>query len=90
MRFTDACQGPYCNENCPDEFVLIGITSNNWPKWAKMLLIAITLVIPISCIIMKGLFVIWLFILERKQLAYLNSLHDMETGEHSKLEVSNN
>lgn len=88
-RYLDVCQGPYCNEECPDEFVLLGVTSDNWPGWVKFLIIVLTVAVPIVCIATKGLFVAWLFMLERKQLAYLNSLYDPENGYHSsKLQVT--
>ena len=87
MRYTDICQGPFCNEECPDEFVLFSITSNNWPEWVKFLVITVIILIPIACIIFKGLFVAWLFVLERKQLAYLDSFYDTESG-INKLQVN--
>jgi hypothetical protein len=86
-RFTAACQGPYCTEACPDEFVIIPITTNNWPSWVKFLIIVVSFSLPMLCILMKSLFVLWLFMLERKQLAYLNLLHDSESGKDSKLQV---
>lgn len=73
--------------DCPDKFVLIELTSNNWPSWIKILIAAIVACVPIVCIVMKGLFVAWLFILERKQLGYLDSIHDVENGNGSKFEV---
>ena len=87
MRYVDTCQGPYCNEECPDEFILLQITSNNWPQWAKFFIITVSVLIPIVCIVFKGLFVAWVFVLERKQLAYLKAFYDMESGIESKLQV---
>ena len=87
MRYTDTCQGPYCNPKCPDKFVLIAISSNNWPSWAKMLIIALVVLMPIACMLMKGSFVLWLFVLERKQLGYLNSLHGTDTEVKTEFKV---
>lgn len=87
-RYTADCQGPYCSGECPDEFVIIDLNSNNWPNSAKFVIIVVSFAVPMACIVMKTLFVMWLFILERKQLAYLNSLHDSESGRESNLQVS--
>ena len=86
-RFTSTCQGPYCTGECPDSFIIIPLTSNNWPGLVKFLIIAVSFTISMACIFMKMLFVLWLFKLERKQLAYLNSLKDPENGKASKLQV---
>ena len=74
MQFLDFCQGPYCNEQCPDEFILGELTSNNWPVWAKLTISTAILSIGVVCLIMKILFYLWLYRLEKKQDDYLESL----------------
>ena len=87
-QYTDDCYGPYCNKKCPDEVLLLEITSDNWPNWIEWLVILVTILISIVCMAMKTLFTVWLFIMDRKQLAYLNSLRDPEDANApSKLQV---
>ena len=76
LQFRDSCQGPYCNLQCPDQFTLGELTSNNWPLWSRILIVAIILSIAVVTLLFKMLFVCWLFVLERKQDAYLESLEN--------------
>ena len=82
-QYTDDCHGPYCNKKCPDEVLLLEITSDNWPKWIEWLVILMTVLISIVCMTAKTLFTVWLYVMDRKQLAYLNSLRDPEDGNTS-------
>ena len=87
-QFLDSCEGPYCNEECPESFTLGELTSNNWPIGVKIVIAIIIVAIGMVCMFMKFLFKIWLFWLEKKQDNYLDSLDvDLETGE-SYLAVS--
>ena len=76
FRFFDTCQGPYCNDMCPDEFLLGELTSNNWPLWAKLVIACSVVLIAMVCLVMKTLFAVWLYRLESGQDAYLQSLDD--------------
>ena len=74
MRFLDSCQGLYCNMECPDELQLGELTSNNWPIWARVIIAAVILLLGMLSMLMKMLFAIWLFRLERQQDDYLLTL----------------
>ena len=87
-QFLDSCEGPYCNEQCPESFTLGELTSNNWPIGVKIVIAAVIVAIGMVCMFMKSLFKVWLFWLEKKQDNYLDSLDiDLEAGE-SYLAVS--
>ena len=77
------CVGPYCNRQCPESFTLGELTSNNWPPWAKILIVSIVLGIAVFALLMKVVFVIWLYVLERKQDSYLDSLDNSDDVESS-------
>jgi len=81
--------GPYCNRECPETFLLGELTSNNWPFWGKILVVSIVMGIGVLAVFMKVLFKIWLFVLERKQQSYLDSLSsDDEVDVESSLSDS--
>ena len=81
-QFRANCQGPYCYDRCPDSIDLSSLMSNNWHPGAKVAIAVVIIGIAAICLLMKMLFVIWLFWLERKQDAYLDSLEvDLENDE---------
>ena len=85
--FRDGCDGPYCNEQCPETFKL-GILGPTWPLALKVVIAAAVVIIGFTCVFLKCCFKIWLLWLENKQNKYLESLdNNLEEGS-SHLAVS--
>ena len=83
--------GFLCNPQCPDEFILGELTSNNWHVGIKILIAILVVGLSAVCISMKVAFMCWLSYLERKQDAYLDSLSLEEiedTGIRSEVQIS--
>ena len=89
-RFLDNCQGPFCNEKCPNSFSLGMLTSNNWSVQVKITLAAVVVGIGVACLLMKFLFKLWLYRLEKKQDDYLEQLEGHLQNCDSHLEVRKN
>ena len=88
FQFLDTCQGPYCNNMCPDRFVLGELTSNNWPLWAKITISSAVVGTALLCLLGKILFAIWIYQLDKKQDDYLESLdQQLQVAETSALQV---
>ena len=88
LAFRDMCQGPLCNQGCPETFELGSLTSNNWPTWSKIFIAGLIVGIGVAAMIMKAIFVLWLLWIEKNQKQYLTSLEGNFIGEdHSKLQV---
>ncbi len=87
ITFRDDCRGPHCNSECPEAFDLGDLTSNNWPTWSKVLIVSVIVAVGVFAVVMKLLFVIWLWWVERKQVLYLESLDSNCEGESNKLQV---
>lgn len=87
FEFRDDCTGLYCNEQCPEMFILDELTSNNWSDAAKIILVLILLGIVAMCVVLKAMFMLWRYRLEKKQHLYLVSLDsDLEKNE-TRLQV---
>lgn len=76
VRITDNCQGPHCNDACPEMFILDDINSNSWLPSLKVILVLIILCVASACICAKVVFMVWLWRLEWKQQLYLGLLGD--------------
>lgn len=76
FQFRDSCQGPHCNDACPEMFVLDELISNDWPASGKAIFILIVVGVALFCAMMKMFFVVWLWRLEWKQQLYLGLLGD--------------
>ncbi len=72
--FRDSCQGPHCNDACPEMFVLGEPNSNSWLPSSKVMLVLVVVGVAVLCILMKVVFVVWMWRLEWKQQLYLWSL----------------
>ena len=70
VYFRDTCNGPHCNDQCPETFSLGKLNSNNWHPVAKCVIVGIVLLVMILCVILKLGFDIWLRILNKKQNRY--------------------
>ena len=82
------CTGILCNGQCPDQLVLGELTSNNWPLWSKIIVAILVVGLAMVCVLIKMAFVIWVWWLERKQDAYLESLEGGdEEDTDAKLQV---
>ena len=86
FEFRDDCQGPYCNTDCPEEFTLGELDSNNWPSEAKIILVIVVLVITVASLMLKVMFMMWYYQLQRNQQLYLKSLN-LSTSEEAKVQV---
>ena len=68
--------------NCPEEFNLGSLTSNNWATVGKAAVAIVIVGVTILCLIMKLIFGLWLCRLNWKQNAYLDTLEkDLEEAE---------
>lgn len=70
--------GVLCNRQCPDELEFGELTSNNWPLWSKIIVSVLVVGLAVICMVIKIAFVTWLWWLEKKQDAYLDSLEGDE------------
>ena len=52
IRYIDQCQGPHCNQNCP-ETIILGELSTYWKTHAQMLVMSLVLLLVGSSIVMK-------------------------------------
>lgn len=83
--------GILCNNQCPDELELSALTSDNWPLWSKIIVAIIVVGLAVVCMLIKMAFVAWIWWLERKQDAYLDSLEGRDVEEtDAKLQVRQN
>ena len=72
---------------CPDQFVLGDLTSNNWPLWMKLVVAGTVMGIAMACLLMKTLFSLWYYRLEKKQDDYLESLDQQLLSSEASLQV---
>ena len=80
--------GILCNDACPDQLLLGELTSNNWPLWSKILVAVLVVGLAVVCMLVKVAFVTWVWWLEKKQDAYLDSLEGGDEEEtDAKLQV---
>ena len=76
LKFHDSCQGPHCNNECPEMFILDELQSDNWLPGIKVLLVLVVIGVVIACVVVKVIFLLWLWKLEWKQQLYLGLLGD--------------
>ena len=81
------CTGILCNDQCPDQLLLGQLTSDNWPLWSKIFITVLVVGLATVCMLIKMAFVAWVWWLERKQDAYLESLEGDEEETDAKLQV---
>ena len=55
MAFRDVCSGPQCNNECPEELILEGESTQAWSGGAKIAIAVIVLIIAVVCLLMKVL-----------------------------------
>ena len=67
--------GVLCNSYCPEELVLGELTSNDWHLGVKISIVVLIVGVAVVSVIIKVMFVIWLYVLERKLNNYLHSLY---------------
>ena len=53
MAFRDVCSGPRCNNECPEELILEGESTQAWSGGAKIAIAVIVLTIAAVCLLMK-------------------------------------
>jgi len=76
LHFRDGCQGPHCNDACPEMFVLNDLESDIWKEGSKGILIVIIVGIALVCLVLKAVFTLWLWRMEYYQQLYLGLLGD--------------
>ena len=79
--------GTLCNRECPDKLLLGRLTSNNWHLGVKIFIVVMIIGISITCVIIKLLFALWLYIMEKKLNDYLRSLYKMASPDCAKVKV---
>lgn len=52
VQFQDACDGPYCNPQCP-EMVVLGEVSPHWSRLAQGVILTVVAVTAIVCAMLK-------------------------------------
>ena len=55
VAFHDVCSGPRCNNECPEELILEGESTQAWSGGAKIAIAVIVLTIAAVCLLMKVL-----------------------------------
>ena len=58
--------------------ILGELTSDNWPLWSKIFIAVLVVGLAVICMLIKIAFMVWLWLLERKQDGYLDSLEEDE------------
>ena len=53
VAFRDVCSGPRCNNECPEELILEGESTQAWSGGAKIAIAVIVLTIAAVCLLMK-------------------------------------
>ena len=77
VHFTDlTCAGPYCNEQCPEQFTLGEITTNDFPLYAKIIVAMLIVGLAVACLVMKLVFHLWIVHLEHKYGLFLDKLRE--------------
>ncbi len=76
LHYRDECQGPHCNNACPEMFILDDLVSDIWRTTAKGFIILIVVGVALFCVTIKVIFTLWLWKLEWRQHLYLGLLGD--------------
>lgn len=74
FRFRDNCQGPHCNDACPELFILGELEHNTWNPSLNVFITLLVCGTAALCIILKIAFALWLCSLEWRQKQYLDQL----------------
>ena len=72
--FRDSCQGPHCNDACPEMFLLGELNHNIWSSSVHVFLSLLVGGTAILCIVLKVTFTLWVCGMEWKQKQYLDQL----------------
>ena len=70
-RLTDSCIGAQCNPTCPRQ-LLFTDPAEEWGETFETLIIALSLVITVTCFGLKSVFMFYQYYLARKQKQFLN------------------
>ena len=73
VQFQDACQGAYCNSECPEEIVL-GELSPYWPFSSQVLVIVMVVSISAVCIAVKVCIMVRNLVKHYRNSKYLHTI----------------
>lgn len=76
VRLTDSCISAQCNPTCPRQ-LLFTDPAGIWGETVQTIIIVLSLVISVTCVGLKSIFMVYQYSLARKQKQYLN---DPETS----------
>ena len=71
VRLTDSCISAQCNPTCPRQ-LLFTDPAAIWGETVQTIIIVLSLVVTVTCIGLKSIFMLYQYYLARKQKQYLN------------------
>ena len=71
VRLTDSCIGAQCNHACPRQ-LLFTDPAVNWGETVHTIVIVLSLVVTVTCVGVKSIFMLYQYYLTGKQKQYLN------------------
>lgn len=71
VRLTDSCISAQCNPTCPRQ-VLFTDPAVIWGETVQTIIIVLSLVVTVTCVGLKSIFMLYQYYLARKQKQYLN------------------
>ena len=85
LVFTEPCYTPHCNPTCPDEYRLVTDDRNEYPLWARVVVIVWVVGVTVVSILTKLVLYLWEKLLFQKQKHYLEVLvcqddHEQQDG----------
>ena len=71
VRLTDSCISAQCNPTCPRQ-LLFTDPAVTWGETVQTIIIVLSLVVTVTCVGFKSIFMLYQYYLDRKQKQYLN------------------
>ena len=86
IHYEDACKGPHCNSNCPDQ-VILGSVSSYWSAVVQYVLMGVGLVSAAICGIAKVTLVLCYKRIKKRQLHVIEECGFQTSVEESTVSV---
>lgn len=71
VRLTDSCISAQCNPTCPRQLIFTD-PAGNWGETVQTIIIVLSLVVTVTCVGLKSIFMLYQYYLARKQKQCLN------------------
>lgn len=86
IHYEDACEGPHCNSNCPDQ-VILGRVSPYWGAVVQYVLLSAGLISAAICGIAKVTLMFYYKVVEKRQLRVIEECAFQTSVEESTVSV---